>query len=76
MSGMLKKIPFYVLLLPVFFVIHGCLEYYGYISFSDALLLTVTYCAGAGLLFGLFFLFWRSERGSELVHQVSFAIFI
>jgi len=59
MSGMLKKIPFYVLLLPVFFVIHGCLEYYGYISFSDALLLTVTYCAGAGLLFGLFFLFCR-----------------
>jgi hypothetical protein len=56
---MLKKIPFYVLLLPVFFVIHGSLEYYGYLSFSDVLLLMVTYCAGAGVLFGLFFLFCR-----------------
>ena len=39
----LKTNPLYLVLLPVFFVLHGYLENFGFISVSDAAVLCVSY---------------------------------
>ena len=53
MIGKLKLYPFYLLLLPIFFVLHGYLENFGFISLTDVLVLMLSYC-GMTLGIGLF----------------------
>ena len=53
MIARLKKYPFYLFLLPVFFVLHGYMENFGFISLEDVLVLMLTYC-GMTLGIGLF----------------------
>ena len=52
--------PFYVLLLPLFFVVHGYKENYGLIVLGDILLLLGSYCLVALVLTGLLYAAYRN----------------
>ena len=45
MINQFKRLPFYVILLPLSFVLHGYNEHFGFISALDAGSLALTYCA-------------------------------
>lgn len=49
--SLLKKKPFFLFLLPVFFCLHGGLEDFGVISFSEVVLIGLYICIGLALLF-------------------------
>lgn len=54
----MKKIlqyPFYMMMLPLFFVLHACLEHFGSLSFTDFLLTAAIYMAATVLLTGFFY---------------------
>lgn len=51
--------PLFLFLLPVFFVLHGCMENYDFVPVEDALLLTGLYCGISAILAFLFWLFYR-----------------
>src|SRR5688500_5425780 len=55
----LKQYPWYVVLLPAFFVLHGFVEYFSFLRFADAALLALRY-----ILFSLavFFISWMIFR--------------
>ncbi len=57
--SLLKTKPFFVILIPVFFVLHGFLYFFGFIEPKDALLLALFYCTGVIILF---FLLWKLYR--------------
>ncbi len=52
--------PLFLFLLPVFFVLHGCMENYDFVPLKDALLLTGLYCGASIILLSLFWLFYRN----------------
>jgi len=67
MIARLKKYPFYLFLLPVFFVLHGYLENFGFISLEDALVLMLSYC-GMALGIGLFsYLIFKDINKAALI---------
>src|SRR5688572_9058287 len=51
MVNRLKTLPFYVLLLPLSFVLHGYIQHFGFISLTDAASLAFTYCLFALCVF-------------------------
>lgn len=62
----IRNVPVFLYLLPVFFVLHGCLENYDYIPFKDAALLTGIYI-GFSLLFAfLAWIFFRNFTKASL----------
>lgn len=58
--ALLKKGPFFLWLLPVFFVLHGCMEHYDYVPLKDAALLTGTYLVVATGIAALAWLLFRN----------------
>ncbi|MEO6289913.1 MAG: hypothetical protein ABIO76_08335, partial [Ginsengibacter sp.] len=62
----LRKQPWYLLLLPLFFVLHGYAENFGFINFSDIAILAVVYIVVAILLYLFFFLFFKNRARSAL----------
>lgn len=64
---LLKKIPFFLLLLPVFFCLHGVVENYGYLTAAAVFKTGVFILAGVMLLFGLVFLFYRMLMPAALI---------
>jgi hypothetical protein len=75
MKKILETYPLYVFLLPLFFVLHGCLENFGYILIGDAALLAGVYLLGAGLVFGLFLVICRRFTTAGLAAGYFLAIF-
>ncbi len=77
MKKLLVNTPLFLFLLPVFFVIHGLLENYGFINFGDCLLLMLTYCGAAAFLYFLFSIFYKNYIKSALmaVYCVAFYLF-
>lgn len=71
MLNFLKTKPVFLYLLPVFFVLHGCVEHYDYIPLKDALLLTAVYI-GFSLLFSL--LLWLWYRNFTKANLAAFLI--
>jgi len=61
------KHPFFLYLLPLFFVFHGYTENYNYIPVKDATLLTGTYLGFALVFAGLFWLGYRVIINAALV---------
>lgn len=57
----LQTKPVFLLLLPLFFVLHGCVENFDFIPFTDALLLITLYLLASLVLFFLFLLFYRNS---------------
>jgi hypothetical protein len=62
----LKTIPLFVFLLPLFFVLHGYLENLGYIRVGEALLLAGIYGIGAGIVFLLLLLLYKHPAKAAL----------
>jgi hypothetical protein len=63
--------PVFLFLLPLFFVLHGYMENYGFIAAKDALLLFAVY-TGASMVFAS--LFWLLYRDFTRANLVAFAI--
>ncbi len=63
----ISAVPLFLFLLPVFFVLHGCMENYDFVPVKDALLLTGLYCAVSAILVSFFWLFYRNILKAGLV---------
>ena len=62
-----KTRPWFLPLVPVFFVLHGFLENFGFVSVREALLLAGIYCTATGLIFLLFYLFYKNILKAALI---------
>jgi hypothetical protein len=62
----LRTLPFFVFLLPVFFVLHGYRENFGYVHPSEAILLAAVYLVSAAVVFGLALLLYRNAAKAAL----------
>src|SRR5258708_39639334 len=76
MKRLLQHTPLFLFLLPVFFVVHGFLENYGYINIPECLLLTLTYCGAAAFLYFLFSLFYKNYIKSALIATYLVAFYL
>ena len=75
---MLLKLPsyaLYLILLPVFFVLHGCLENYGFVSFGEGALLTLVYTASTLVVAFLCWLLLRNIPKAALVAFMIMAMY-
>lgn len=72
----LKKYPWYVLLLPLFFVWHGYAEYFRYLHTSDALKLSFSYTAFSLCVFGISWIFFRNIRKAGLMTGIWMAVYL
>jgi hypothetical protein len=77
MKKRLQTIPFFILLLPVFFVLHGFRENLGYIHPRDALLLTGIYLLGSAITFTVNWLLYKNvaRAGMAAVFLLAFYFF-
>lgn len=75
MKRRLLTIPFFVFLLPVFFVFHGFQENLGYIHPGEAIILTLVYLAGAAIVFALAWLFYRNATKAALAAGLILAFY-
>ncbi|MEO6540057.1 MAG: sulfatase-like hydrolase/transferase [Ferruginibacter sp.] len=63
----LKKIPFFLFLLPLFFCLHGSVENYGFLEPGEVVLIGAVILIGIALFFGLLFLFTRNYMMASLI---------
>jgi hypothetical protein len=63
---LLKKTPFFVLLLPLFFCLHGWLQNYGFIRFEELLLLCLQIFSGVILFTAFIYLLNRKLAAASL----------
>lgn len=63
----IKKIPFFLLLLVLFFCLHGSVENYGFINAAEVLQLGLLIAAGGAVLFALIYLFSRDHAFTALL---------
>src|SRR6478752_1671079 len=75
MKSTLSNIPFFVILLPVFFVLHGYLENYGWIDPGACAVLAGEYAGAAALCCGLAYLYYRDLAKAALMTVCLFAIY-
>ncbi len=67
---LLKKYPFFILTLPLFFIVHGAVENKGQIPLGDGLILWATYILTSAILVGLFYGLFKS------LHKAALAVFV
>jgi len=72
----LKSRSLFVLLLPVFFVLHGFSENFGFIDGKDIARLLLIYSGGAVLVYLVFFLFYRNRAKASLITLYSMSFFL
>lgn len=65
--NLLKKIPFFLFLLVLFFCLHGSVENYGFLELSEVLLVGGIMFVSVALLFGFFFLIFRNYVLASLI---------
>lgn len=63
----LKKIPFFLILLVLFFCLHGSLENYGSVNSGEVMLLGLVILLSGALLFGIIYLFTRDVSFTSLL---------
>lgn len=63
----LTRYPCFLPLIPIFFVLHGFLENFGFITVNEALLLAGIYCLGTAIVFILFHLYYRNPIKASLM---------
>ncbi len=61
-----KDQPYFLLLLPVFFVLHGYAEHFAYIGTGDILKLVFVYCIASVILYFLSYLLFRDRTRAAL----------
>lgn len=75
---MIKKLitlPVYLLLLPVFFVLHGFLENYGFLSLKDAAMLLLSYLILSLCICVFSYFFFRDLKKAALITGIWMAFF-
>jgi len=70
-----KRTPVFILLLPFFFVFHGFVEHYDFISLSDASVLLLLYLAGVVVLTAVSWLFFRNLTKAAMISFYLMALF-
>ncbi len=76
MINSLRTQPWYLLLLPLFFVMHGFTENFGFINFWDIFILAGTYVVAAIILWFLFFLIFKNLSKAALVASFVIAFYL
>lgn len=66
MKTSLRKYSFFLYLLPLFFVLHGFNEHYGFIPVKDAFFLTLVYLLSSAFLMLLFWFLYRNFNKASL----------
>lgn len=77
--NLLKKLSgtsFYVFGIPLFFVLHGTLQNFGFIIFSDCLYLVISYLVAASVIWLLAWLFFRKPRKASLLTAFALSIYL
>ncbi|MGZ5190752.1 MAG: sulfatase-like hydrolase/transferase [Chitinophagaceae bacterium] len=67
MKQTLQRYPWYVILLPAFFVLHGYVEYFSFLSLLDAAMLALRYIAFSLAVFLISWLIFRNIRKSGVI---------
>lgn len=67
MKTVFKKYPLFIFLLPLFFVLHGYITYYGRVPANDAMILCLKYIGISILITGLFYFFYRNFQKAFLL---------
>lgn len=67
MNNVLRKYGFYLILLPVFFVLHGYLTYYGRVPVTASIILSLKYIGISLLLFFIFYLLYRNIQKAAII---------
>jgi hypothetical protein len=75
MLSKLQQYSLYLVLLPVFFVLHGYLENYGFISPGELAILAITYLASTLILAIICWLFFRNISKAALAAFVIMAFY-
>jgi len=76
MKKVLERWPFFLFLFPVFFVFHGFVENWRFIRLTDCLPLMAAYCAGAAVLYFLFYAFLRNTIKAAIVATFVMAFYL
>jgi hypothetical protein len=76
MKTTLRRYPFFLLLLPIFFVIHGFNEAFAYVSASDCAILMASYAVAALLLFAVFRLLFKNSIAAALFSSFLMAFYL
>jgi Sulfatase len=75
MKKTLQQIPFFVFLLPLFFVLHGYMENFGFIDLWDCLVLTGEYMLATAVCCALFYWIYRDRVRTALMVTCLFSIY-
>jgi hypothetical protein len=75
MKKLLQHTPVFLFLLPVFFVLHGVNENFGYINVPDCLLLMVTYTGASALIYFVLLPFFRNYVKAALMASYLMAFY-
>ncbi|MBS1935062.1 MAG: hypothetical protein JST96_13755 [Bacteroidetes bacterium] len=77
MKPFLQRAPLFLFLIPLFFVLHGYSENFGYIDFSSAMLLAITYGGGASVIYFIFLRVYKDIIKASLItsYIISFYLF-
>jgi hypothetical protein len=76
MKLFITKKPAFLFLLPIFFVFHGFVEHYDFVSQKDALVLLLLYSAGMLMIFGIYWLFCRDVNNAALIALFTMSFFL
>jgi hypothetical protein len=76
MKNKLQQIPFFLVLLPVFFVLHGFNEDFKYLNFGDCLVLMALYLGANLLLFLVFLLIFKNRVKAALLSSFLMAFYL
>jgi hypothetical protein len=61
------QVPFFVFLMPIFFVLHGYYENFGFINWHSCSLLALTYCVATTIVYGFFLLLYKKAFKAALL---------
>lgn len=67
MKKIFQQTPFFLFLLPVFFILHGYVENFGNVSIFNCLILTTTYTGAAAFLYFIFLFFTKKYIKGSLI---------
>lgn len=70
-----RNLPLYIILLPLFFVLHGVRENFGFVLPKDYLPLVLFYCLSSIALYFIFYLFYRQRNKAALLTFALLSIF-
>ncbi|MBO9562385.1 MAG: sulfatase-like hydrolase/transferase [Niastella sp.] len=74
-AQLLKNKPWFVLLLPLFFVLHGYAEHYSFIGIQDIAYLLIVYCIATAMLYLLFRLIFRNNTKAAIMTTALMAVY-